>query len=317
MAACTWRRYALAMRGACTAFTLSGAALVACGGDVVRGGSGGADVGGASTGPSAGAGGWETLIEGDWDLAPASEGYFCVVKTMPQTMHVRALRPIAPLGTHHTVLGRVDAPFPDGVFPCDVTTQGPDMIYGSGVGTTAIELPAGVAVTIPAGQRLVLNLHLFNTSASLLSGSSGVQVQRMAAADVVHEAQSLLAGPMSLDIQPNSETIAGGQCTLPGGTTIVAVMPHMHRLGTHMRVALTQGAAETVIHDAPYSFEDQRHYLLPTPLTTVPGDAVTVTCTYQNDTTDVVHWGDSTLDEMCFGGLLFYPAAGLALICSD
>jgi hypothetical protein len=38
------------------------------------------------------------------------------------------------------------------------------------------------------------------------------------------------------------------------------------------------------------------------------GDQVQIECTYQNDTDETLHWGDSSLAEMCFIGLWRYPA---------
>src|SRR5689334_13452522 len=63
------------------------------------------------------------LAEGDWQLDPGTEDYFCVRKTIEKDEFVGGFRPITPLGTHHTVLsidtGTADA----GARPPDGTTR--------------------------------------------------------------------------------------------------------------------------------------------------------------------------------------------------
>ena len=57
-------------------------------------------------------------------------------------MWISAIRPVVPVGTHHTVLmvGPVDAP--DGTVECESALVKPS-IYASGVGTQPLVLPDG------------------------------------------------------------------------------------------------------------------------------------------------------------------------------
>lgn len=300
--------------------------VCACGGEEApaEGAGGGAGVGGgatATTGSGAGtsAGGstgtWETLIEGEWSLPVGSEGYSCIVATVPEDMYVGAFRPVAPLGTHHTVL-TVGATQPDGIFACSAGTNGENMLYGSGVGTDPEYLPPGVAVKLSAGDKLLLNLHLFNASSDELSGISGVEVQRVDPADVVHEARSVLAGTISIAIPPQSQGSASGHCTMPSPVTVFGIGPHMHQLGTHMKVTAIRDGEDEVVHDAPYTFDDQRHYEVSPMVELDAGDQVRVDCTYDNPTGNTVLFGDSSTSEMCFAGLFLYPAtADFGLVC--
>lgn len=283
------------------------------------GGSGGDDSSGSSssqssgsTNPTGGGGDWELLIAGDWELSAGSEGYVCVVATMQRDFYIRALRPIAPLGTHHTVLTR--APFgADNTFPCDAATNGENMIYGSGVGTNTMDLPPGVAVKVAAGEALLLNLHLFNSDPSTISGTSGIEVLTMEPEDVAFEAEAVLAGTFSITLPPQSEGSAAGSCHIPNDVTLFGVGPHMHQLGTHMTVSV----GGEVLHDEPYSFDDQRFYPLSPSYALHAGDSVTVACNYDNHTNDTVTWGDSSNQEMCFASLFVYPAGNFSFICAD
>lgn len=254
---------------------------------------------------------FETLVEGDWSLPPGSETYYCVRKTLDRDLWVRAFDALAPAGTHHTVLTYGEPDAPDGVVECDSFENHQVMAYGSGVGAQPFLMPEGVAVRVPAGKQLLLNLHVFNVSTEPLSGLSGVrvaQVERAAQSDLT-EAEAVLMGPMDLTIPPGNHSVEGG-CTLAEDATLFAVAPHMHRLGAHMRVvAKSSVAGERAIHDEPYSFEDQRVRLLAEEIPMRKGDRVEVRCAYANTTRNTVGFGESTLDEMCFAGVYRYPPA--------
>jgi hypothetical protein len=309
-----------------SATTALGASLlglvVACGGNdsSPNGAEGGhAGVGGSATVGTGGSSGseWEVLIDGAWSLSPADEGYTCVVATVPEDIYIGAFRPIAPTGTHHTVLTQ-GATQSDGVYPCSAGTNGENMLYGSGVGTEADYLPPGVAVKLSAGDKLLLNLHLFNASSGELTGISGVEVKRIDPADVVHEATSVLAGTINIAIPPQSSATATGYCTMPNPVTIFGVGPHMHQLGSQMKVTALTDAGDEVVHDAPYTFDDQRHFPVSPLLELDAGDQIRVDCTYDNPTQQFVTFGDSSNSEMCFAGLFLYPASSnFGLVCLD
>src|SRR5258708_29631323 len=101
--------------------------LAACGNDYH---------GSSTTGPDAGSGsnGYTTLGSGQWSLPASSEKYVCLRQTVDRDIYVTAISPIAPPGTHHTVLmvGPPDAP--DGTTDCTSALVNPS-IFASGVGT--------------------------------------------------------------------------------------------------------------------------------------------------------------------------------------
>ncbi len=261
--------------------------------------------------------GWETLIEGEWTLESGREGYVCVIATMEEEVWVKAYRPIAPEGTHHTVLTKTNSG-DDGIFDCNAGTNGENMIYGSGVGTNPTELPDGVAMHLVPGDKLLLNLHLYNVNGTSLSGLSGTQFQRADPDDVDFEAEGTLAGTYEIFIPPQSQGSASGTCTFSQATTIFAVGPHMHQTGTHMTVtALPSAGGEQVLHDAPYTFEDQLAFPVAPELQVQPGDTVRVDCSYDNPTANPITFGDSSNQEMCFASLWMYPPAGTGFICAD
>lgn len=261
---------------------------------------------------------WLSLIEAEWKLDPNSEAHLCARVTVPRDAYLHEFAPLIPLGTHHTVLSVHPAgEAPDGVVSCGADVSG-RQIYGAGVGTDEWALPDGIATQVHAGEQMLLNLHLFNSSDKPLEGRSGVKVRTMDEADVKHLAEGVLAGPLMLDIPPGGPTKQSGQCTLEQDSTIISVGPHMHQLGVHMRVvAHSSVAGDVMIFDGPYAFDSQQRY----PVDFVEmkaGDAIQVECTYQNDTDHEVTWGQSSLDEMCFASITRFPASAAGMyLCTN
>src|SRR5690606_38223200 len=175
--------------------TLLTLALAACGGDDSGddsgdgGGGGGGDGGQGGPDGGGGDGTWQTLLEGDWSLQPLEEGYYCIYATVPRDLYIKAFRPLIPLGTHHTVLTLYEGNQPDGVVPCGSSTNGQNMIYGSGVGSPEFHFPDGIGLHLREGQRLLLNLHLYNAGDSVLEGTSGTMFQEATAEEIEHEAE--------------------------------------------------------------------------------------------------------------------------------
>ena len=292
--------------------------LVACGG-----GSGSNDGVDAPPGAidSAVPDGWSVLLEGDWTL-PAGQGdrYYCVYATVPRDMYIKAFRPLIPIGTHHTVLTLYSGASPaDGIHPCNVGTNGQSMIYGSGVGSPDFVFPQGVGLHLQAGQRLLLNLHLYNASDDTISGRSGTLVQEAMPGEIQNFAEIVLAGP-TLTLQvPTGISTQSGSCNLSQITDepiqVFSLSQHMHKTGTHLRSVITRDQQEIVLQDIDYDFEEQTFQLVTPHVTLQPTDRLTTYCTYNNPG-PAKNFGDSSDDEMCFTDLFYYPAQGANFTCT-
>ena len=275
--------------------------------------------------PAAGSGGektadisdWRTLVEGAWQLAGGEEGYRCARLTATEDLYIKEFQPIAPLGTHHTLLSVNEEPTaPDGIAKCGANDNGHVTLLGSGVGEhySSGPLPEGVAYKIPKGSQLNLNLHLFNVRDKVLEGTSGVKIRTTSADKVKELAQVTLAGSVSLSI-PTGMSTSKGKCTLANAATVFAVSPHMHQLGTHLKATAKRASgAPVTLYDGPYDFNEQRQYPAEM-LKLAAGDTVEVECTYANTTDRMVAFGESSLDEMCFIGLYKFPLTDDGLVC--
>jgi len=261
-----------------------------------------------TTGPDAGAGErWVVLAEKAWTLAPGTETMDNATRVLDRDLYVRAIRPIGPPGTHHTLVNV-------GGGGGDPGTNPDGLIFASGVNTGALYMPPGVGLRLQAGQRVTAQLHLYNVGEAPLSGTSGVEVLLAEPGDIDHLAEIVLAGPLGFSIPPGEHT-STGSCTITTPQTVFAVFPHMHQLGSHFRTSVTTGAGEVVLHDAAYAFDEQRIDAVE-PLALAPGDVVHTACTWNNTTGQNVGFGTSSDTEMCFSILFRYPATGGSSYCN-
>lgn len=261
--------------------------------------------------------GWLRLMEVDWALAGGSEGYRCKTFTIPETIYITAFAPQSPRGTHHSTYGVAsEAKAPDQVVACGVGSGGERRLQGSGAGSQPSQLPEGVAMPLRKGEQVFMNLHLFNFDEQPLTGRSGMWVKTVPAAEVEHEAEAVLAGPLQLSI-PVGRSTQRGSCTLRSNATVFGIGPHMHQKGVHLRASANTASGSVMLYDGDYDFSHQLNHAIP-PVQLEAGDRVDIECTYVNDTDGPLRWGDSTLDEMCFISMSLYPAGGYGgLPCSN
>jgi hypothetical protein len=307
----------------CALVGLVTSVLAACGGG--GGGGGGDDTGGddaptpdanPNIPPDADNSDFIEIIGRDWSI-PGGETYRCTRVLVEEDILISTFRPIAPDGTHHTVLTVSDSG-PVGDYNCSAGSLDSEMLFASGVGTDDLVFPEGVAIRVEAGRYLNLNLHLFNTQPSgNLDGHSGILAKTVDSVEPDKEAEMVFAGTFLINIPANSDGEASGGCTFDDPATIFTYWPHMHQYANHQRVVLNVGGEEMVLHDAAYSFEEQTNYPI-TPIQVADGDSIDVTCSYTNNTSSSVQFGDSSTTEMCFTGLYRYPKQAIDLFeCSS
>ncbi len=236
---------------------------------------------------------WQPLLTKGWELAPGGEKTSdLAIDTTDRDLVIGGLRPLAPLGTHHTLLFR--------------GANGTNAIYASGVGTGELMFPAGTAMRIPKGTLIGLQLHVFNQTDEMLAGTSGIEFREVDAATVTDEVDMFLPGPTDLAIQPNTETTQAGTCTVKQPYKVFALFPHMHQLGTHLKTTLTIAGTEQVLHDEQYVFEHQEVIAFD-PIQMNTGDKIKTECTWNNESGNTIGWGESSTTEMCFSILYRFP----------
>jgi hypothetical protein len=212
---------------------------------------------------------------------------------------------------------------PDGISKCSAATNGRSMIYGTGVGTPEMELPTGVAIKLKPGQRIINNLHLFNATDQVISGTSGT-LYKPYQGTPDHLAEIVLTGPINFtldnsDSQTTQMLPASGACTISNIAKepifVFAMNAHMHQRGRHLTSTLVRNGQETVLFDSAYDFDNQVYTLKDPFIELRPGDVLRSKCLFEMAPGEVTGFGDSSTEEMCFTDIFYFPAQGANFVC--
>lgn len=196
-----------------------------------------------------------------------------------------------------------------------------DTLGGWVPGSVGFHLPDGVALQVPKGARLIMQIH-YNTTA-LPAGQepppdrSAVQLWTLPeGASPKHLARILPFAHTKIAIPAgDAHSVQTKTFSIPISGTVIGTVPHMHTLGTSLSVTLERENADDacIVNVPDWDFAWQQFYLFPPEhyVQALPGDTLRLTCTYDNSAANQpvingvqaapreVHWGEGTLDEMC------------------
>ena len=167
-------------------------------------------------------------------------------------------------------------------------------------GVPATHFPAGTGLEIPAGRKVILQMH-YNVSQGSFPDRTRVDLELAGAVDHVAHIEplvdfNLLLAPKLADASTSFTTIVDRKRVVYGA------FPHEHKLGKTMRFERTSLAKETsCVLDVPkWDFNWQLFYFYEKPLEFLPGDQLNLACHYDTTTQNAsVAWGEGTSDEMC------------------
>ncbi len=178
-------------------------------------------------------------------------------------------------------------------------------------GRTPRLLPPGVAIKIPKGSKLVMQVHYHkngvaqsDTSKVALYYAKGRVQQMMHTIPLVNPAISLKPGDPSQSLKMSF--------TLPVDTHLHTIFPHMHLLGREMKATATlpDGGKRTIplITVNDWDFNWQETYAYKQPMALPKGTRIEIIATFDNSEANprqtshppkLVRWGEQTTDEMC------------------
>jgi hypothetical protein len=188
-------------------------------------------------------------------------------------------------------------------------------------GSGAVLFPEGVGIAIPEGSIVVLQLH-YNTPAwdgapdqSRIELVTEAEVDRIGAfAPFLDPLWPLgnMAIPAGQEVTHTQEgdpreffELLNSELDLEAGFDIHAAMLHMHDLGREGRVRVDRadGTSVDLLHITDWDFDWQLNYRFAEPVGFEPGDAMHLSCRFDNDRDEDANWGEGSADEMCVGNL--------------
>lgn len=172
--------------------------------------------------------------------------------------------------------------------------------------------PDGVGTLLPAGARVVMQVHYHNrqpgsetdrTQIGLYFARKPVD-KRLRAIPVLNRVFLIPAGASRHEVRASY--------TIPPGRNLhaIGIAPHMHLLGREMKVTATypDGTVKPLIYIDDWDFHWQGTYTFARPIALPGGTRIDVEAVYDNSTTNRrnpsapprdVSWGEGTTDEMC------------------
>jgi hypothetical protein len=187
-------------------------------------------------------------------------------------------------------------------------------VGGWAPGARPIAMPEGVGMLLPAGARLVLQVHYHNRTGAAVQELSRVGL-RFARTTVDKRLRVIPVLNQQFRIPAGEERwIVRASFTLSPMWHLhaIGVSPHMHLLGREMRVTVTYpdgtSRRRSLIYIDDWDFHWQGSYTFREPVPLPGGTRIDIEAVYDNSTRNRrnptnpprdVGWGDATTDEMC------------------
>ena len=192
--------------------------------------------------------------------------------------------------------------------PDGAEVRGVGFLTGYVPGQRTFSMPAGHARKIPAGSKLVFQMH-YTPNGLERDDLTQVGMTFIPESEVTHEVFSLLGIDQEFEIPPNTVDYAvhGNVGWFPKRAELLAIIPHMHVRGKAFQATSSSGNQTNILLDVPrYDFNWQHVYELETPLKLDQIEKLEFTTRFDNsdknpanpDPSQTVTWGDQTWEEM-------------------
>jgi hypothetical protein len=296
-------------------------------------GSVGVAGGGAGTGTTSGAGSTApmppasdvttyTVTLGPVPLAAGEETVVCTTVLLgnEDEVFLPRIRGELQRGSHHFIAYRsveaLENPTPTpctsfaGVFASG-GQEGPLMIVERP--TDTLQFPPGVALKLAAKQMLLIELHAINTTTERLEAAGTFHFDTLPLSTQVIESNMAFWGTLAIAIPPSSPGTTG-VLFQPGnpGTKAFALTTHQHRLGTRFRVWASDQPGDTSKPPIAETLDwsNPPLYRLEPEVSFDGTNGLSFQCDWENTTDQLITFGESALQEMCFLWMYYYPSVG-------
>jgi peroxiredoxin len=186
-----------------------------------------------------------------------------------------------------------------------------DLLVGTAPGNPPTRCPPGMAKRIPAGSKLLFQMH-YTANGSSQRDLSSVGLVFADKSTVTREVRTDLAINTDFQIPPEDENFeVHSWRRLNSDTLILSFMPHMHLRGKSFRYELKypDGRIEKLLDIPNYDFNWQNTYVLSEPKFVPKAAKLHCIAHFDNsennlanpDPTQSVGWGEQTWEEMMIG----------------
>jgi len=171
-------------------------------------------------------------------------------------------------------------------------------------------LPDDVALHIPAGSVLMMDLHVLNTTGKALPVTVQMNLESMPASQVKQEAGIYFFYNPFIAIPPASAAHARMSCPVTSDVTLTTGQTHMHKwgLGGTANLEDSKGALIQKLYTSDTWADPTVTQWTSPPMKLKAGEQIDYECNYQNDgTTTIIQGLSAATNEMCVFVGSYYP----------
>jgi hypothetical protein len=240
-----------------------------------------------------------TLVMQPFNVDPGSEVFVCQSFLNPfgETALIREFESHMSAGSHHLIVNYEEAA-PSGldIQPCSglIPPTGP---FATQVPDDKYTYQEGIAAPLDAKNVIQIVSHYLNTGSQTISPTVTVTLRRLPGGSIVRAATMLTMAYLNIDIPAHQTVTISTYGGLSENAEMLWLLPHMHSRGRHFQVTLGETNPVTIFEtndweSAPHRFDP------PQPLRA--DERVNYSCTWVNDTSDTLTFGESAAkNEMC------------------
>jgi hypothetical protein len=263
-----------------------------------------------------------TFTTGPFQVPPGDqfECFYTSTKT-PRELGVQGSHGQQQSGGHHITVYYTDVERPPQHHPCDDK----EMVNWHMVGGTAgddgaaaivdknLALPEGMALKIPAGKQLVMQVHYINTSKETKTVNDSVTLRLLQPSQVKSYANYIAASHESWEIPPKAPFETTATCTVTQDLQVLLLLGHMHEYGKHYKLERlgADGVPVETLYEQEWEPSFTAHppinrYTPEKPLLIKAGTKMKQTCKWDNTTDQSMLFPR----EMCVFFAFYFPDKG-------
>jgi hypothetical protein len=283
------------------------------------------DASGALIAPADGTG--FQISSTQFDLEPGQELFNCFHVSTPndKVFPVGMWEAQMSAGSHHFILYRSpqDAQASEtGSLTQGGCTQGfggNSWLYTQGSPRSHLQFPEGVAMELQPHEKIDFDMHYINTGTDVIHAKITLNVNQVKS-EKYQKADAQISFNTGIAIPPHGEQTVQGDCQPVMGANYFLVQTHTHKHATMATVSRTLAngmPGETFVTTTNWDTPDVKVWQQAPFLTFQPGEKMHYSCSYKNDSANLVTVGTSAdTNEMCMAEAYFYPASGSTPVCN-
>ncbi len=245
----------------------------------------------------------------DYTVPPYTEAWKCLVYRLDTdtVANVNRIDYQQNYGMHHITIstsGFVGGQLDTGLFDCEPLfidlMDETMMIFGSqGYEEGTIQLPEGVAASVPAGIDIIHEIHYVNTTDKPVDLYSRLNAYTIPSEEMTDGVWGGNVRDENINIPANSEHTEWTRCVMNKDVDVIFLGSHMHKLGTLFNVRLFDGTESGEVFYTNDDWHNPNIVQYETPIHIPEGTGFEYSCTWNNPSDIPIEYGLTADDEMC------------------